>query len=228
MPVTSVQENSTDGGAEENEAARLRVLLLLAAGLAHEVNNALGAALGFSEMALEELDQASPARPDLVEVLDALERASQLVRHFLAVCRPAAGPAACVALNPLVKEAGKQGCLEGAGGRLLLDVPGRLLMVRADPVELFAAVKAMCAFAAASAPGARPVMRLEEARRPPAPDLAGGLAGWACLTLEGDLDPPPPSLETAWRRLGGGLSRGDVQGRGARLTAWLPLAADPA
>lgn len=228
MSVTSVQENRTGGETGDGEAARLRVLLLLAAGLAHEINNALGAALGFSEMALEELDQASPARPDLVEVLGALERSSQLMRQFLAVCRPAAGPAACVALNPLVKEASKQGCLEGAGGRLLLDVPGRLLMVRADPVDLFAAVKAMCAFAAAAAPGARLAMRLEEARRPPQPDLAGGRAGWACLILEGNPDPPPPSLETAWRRLGGGLSREGLESRGARLTAWLPLAEDPA
>ncbi|MFH1060500.1 MAG: hypothetical protein V1797_17700, partial [Pseudomonadota bacterium] len=182
--MASLQKEPFGDSAAGTENQRLRTLLVLAAGLAHEVNNALGAALGFTEIAMEELQPEHPVRPDLAEVLGALERSSQLLRQFSAVCRPQAGEATRLALNPLVKEAGKQSWLGGEGARLVLEVPNSLLLVRADPVDLLQAVLGLCNLATAPGPDPDPdqtlVMRLEKTREPPEPGLSNA-AGWARL-----------------------------------------------
>lgn len=224
--MTSLQEETGRHGVADAENQRLRTLLVLAAGLAHEVNNALGAALGFTEIALEEMAVDDPVRPDLAEVLGALERSTQLLRQFMAVCRPQAGATPCLALNPVVKEAGKQSWLGSEGRRLTLEVPNALLWVRADPVHLLEAVLGLCDLAAAPEPGRAAaqglLMRLEKTNDPPEPGLSND-AGWAWLGLQGALTPPGAELAAAWRRLGGGLQGESLDQGRMRLSAWLPL-----
>lgn len=217
--------NSPSEDRAEDDPKRLRTLLTLAAGLAHEVNNALGAAMGFTEMALDELAPDAPSRPDLLDALGALDRSSRLVRQFLAACRSAPGSVPCLALNPLVKEAGKQGWLGLEIGRVTLEAPAELLMVRADPVAALAAVMAVCELAAAArqADGQGLTVRLERTLEPPEPGLAN-LAGWGCLRVEGELGPTEPAQAAAWRELGGGLRRDELGGGHSRVLAWLPLA----
>lgn len=48
----------------------------------HDLKNQLGIVLGFSELLLEELEEASPLRGDLEEILRAGRRAMQLVEQF--------------------------------------------------------------------------------------------------------------------------------------------------
>ena len=45
----------------------------------HDVKNQLGIVLGYSELVLEELDQASPLREDVEEILKAAHQAMTLI-----------------------------------------------------------------------------------------------------------------------------------------------------
>ena len=59
----------------------------LAGGVAHDFNNILTGISGYTELALEQVDAASPLREDLAEVLRLSKRASELTRQLLAFSR---------------------------------------------------------------------------------------------------------------------------------------------
>ena len=48
----------------------------------HDLKNELGIVLGFSEVLLAELDATDPARPDVVEIHAAAQRAMALIRQL--------------------------------------------------------------------------------------------------------------------------------------------------
>lgn len=55
--------------------------------MAHDYNNALGAIIGFTELALDEVASTGPLRNDLDEVLKAARRAADITRQLLAFAR---------------------------------------------------------------------------------------------------------------------------------------------
>ncbi len=59
----------------------------LAGGVAHDFNNMLGVILGYTEMAMMQVDPASPIQDDLREIQSATERSSNLTRQLLAFAR---------------------------------------------------------------------------------------------------------------------------------------------
>ncbi len=66
---------------------RLEAIGQLAGGLAHDLNNTLAPILSHAGMALEDLPEGSETREDLVQVVDAAQRARGLVRRLLAFAR---------------------------------------------------------------------------------------------------------------------------------------------
>jgi hypothetical protein len=48
----------------------------------HDIKNQLGIVLGFSEILLQDLDEAHPSRSDVEEILNAARRAMVLVEEF--------------------------------------------------------------------------------------------------------------------------------------------------
>jgi signal transduction histidine kinase len=48
----------------------------------HDLKNQLGIVLGFSELLLNDIDPASPHRPDIVEIHTAAQRAIDLVGNI--------------------------------------------------------------------------------------------------------------------------------------------------
>ncbi len=66
---------------------RLESLGVLAGGIAHDFNNLLAVIIGLTDMALKELPKRSPLYEDLSEVLQAANRAKDLVRQILAFSR---------------------------------------------------------------------------------------------------------------------------------------------
>jgi len=69
------------------QATRLESIGRLAGGIAHDFNNMLAAISGFTELALLQIGENAPARANLLQVLDAVDRASQLVNQLLAFAR---------------------------------------------------------------------------------------------------------------------------------------------
>lgn len=52
--------------------------------IAHDLNNVLGAVLSYGEFVAEEVEDGSPAKADVKEILVAANRAAALVRELLA------------------------------------------------------------------------------------------------------------------------------------------------
>lgn|GEM_PF-6800485 len=212
---------SSASGAEDH----LEALLLLASGLCHDVNNALGAALGFVEIAREETPPPSEAHQDLGAAVDALARAIGLIGQFRTLCQPPSPHRAGVPLTPLLKEFGKRlGCGQrGRGGRWM-DLPQEGLLAQAELLGLY---QALCLlFPGWPDSGEHWEWGLRLVRgRPPLGESDGQDRDWALFQLScprsGTWDQASwARLSQAWQGLGGGAA---IQAPG-QVTAWLPLA----
>jgi two-component system, NtrC family, sensor kinase len=69
------------------ESERLASLGMLAAGVAHEINNPMGGILALTSLSLEDMPEADPNRPNLEEVVRQTERCRDIVRGLLAFSR---------------------------------------------------------------------------------------------------------------------------------------------
>lgn len=87
------------------QAHKMEAIGTLAGGIAHDFNNILAAALGYTEMALADAPDGSMLRANLQEVLNAGNRAKDLVRQILAFSRQADRELAPVQVKHVVKEA---------------------------------------------------------------------------------------------------------------------------
>jgi PAS domain S-box-containing protein len=84
------------------QSQRMEGIGLLAGGIAHDFNNLLTAIIGFSELALGSVPEASPVRPMISEVRMAGERAAVLTRQLLAFSRQQVLQPKIVDLNTIV------------------------------------------------------------------------------------------------------------------------------
>ncbi|MBN2360591.1 MAG: PAS domain-containing protein [Deltaproteobacteria bacterium] len=117
---------------------RLASLGEVAAGLAHEIRNPLGALRGFVELLERRLAEPERARPLLEKILREVEALSTVVGDFLAYARPAPPLRQPIALAPLLGEALEVG-LAAAGRPALaasIDVQPADLTLVADAAQL--------------------------------------------------------------------------------------------
>jgi signal transduction histidine kinase len=76
---------------------------VLAAGVAHEINNPLTTILGYAKLLLEGRGDADPDRPALELVADEARRVQEIVRNLLDFSRQETGQIEAAALNALVE-----------------------------------------------------------------------------------------------------------------------------
>jgi PAS domain S-box-containing protein len=69
------------------QAQKMESVGLLAGGVAHDFNNALGVVLGYAEMALNRVDPTSPVHEALSEIHNAAQRSAEITRQLLAFAR---------------------------------------------------------------------------------------------------------------------------------------------
>ncbi len=200
--------------------------MLLASGYCHDLNNALGAALGFVEMVREDLLPSTTAHQDLGGAMDSLVRAIDLVGDFRSICQHGLRTEQTrIPLIPLLKEFGKRlGCGQrGQGGRWL-QLPEDELVAWAGLTGLHQALSGLFPGWPDNCGDWEWSLSLTRGR-PPVGGEADSAAGWAVFRLEGpDLArwelAALPGLGLAWGRLGGGAAAPEP----GILVAWLPLA----
>jgi signal transduction histidine kinase/ActR/RegA family two-component response regulator len=91
--------------AKLQQAQKMEAIGTLAGGIAHDFNNILTAILGYSELALIEMDDIEVMRKYIVRVKAGAERASALVTQILTFSRSTEEEKQPLLIAPLVKEA---------------------------------------------------------------------------------------------------------------------------
>jgi len=87
------------------QAQKMQAIGTLAGGIAHDFNNILSAILGYTELALGDVEQGSTVWHDLQGTLTAGRRARDLVQQILAFCRQTERARTSMPLHWLVEEA---------------------------------------------------------------------------------------------------------------------------
>ncbi|MFZ5585437.1 MAG: PAS domain-containing hybrid sensor histidine kinase/response regulator [Thermodesulfobacteriota bacterium] len=168
--------------AQLRQAQKMEAVGTLAGGIAHDFNNILGAIMGYTEMAMQQVSPDGPLWSDLEQVLKAGERAKDLVGQILAFSRRAEQEPRALRLTPLVKEAHKllQATLPGHV-ELSLAILTEDDLVLADPTQIHQVVMNLCtnAVQAMGPRRGRVELRLEQAAPDEAdmaarPDLGSG------------------------------------------------------
>jgi len=119
------------------QAQKMESLGRLAGGIAHDFNNQLSVILGFGELAQMDLDPDHPASENVVEILEAARRASELTRQILAFSRKQVLQPEVLSLGPLALGLKKSlGRLIGEDIQLKLDVEPDVPQVTLDPSQM--------------------------------------------------------------------------------------------
>ena len=131
-----------------SQAQKLESIGTLAAGIAHDFNNILAVIIGFTELSVELAEPESELNENLKEVLNAGDRAKNLVRQILSFARKNDHTLEPIQVDKIVKETGR--FLSSVIPRTIaietnIDSSG---MVLADAVQLHQVIMNLCTNAA--------------------------------------------------------------------------------
>lgn len=87
------------------QSQKMEAIGTLAGGIAHDFNNLLAIIVGFAEMAKDTIPDSNPALQDVNEILNASNRAKELVRQILAFSRKTVPKKTYLLLGPIVEQA---------------------------------------------------------------------------------------------------------------------------
>ena len=88
-------------------AEKMEALGTLAGGVAHDLNNVLGVVVGYSEMVLDEVDESSPLRGEVMKIMQGGQRSAAIVQDLLTLARRGVQTSQVFNLNLAVTECRK-------------------------------------------------------------------------------------------------------------------------
>jgi PAS domain S-box-containing protein len=141
--IGTVQDVTERRQLEEQlrHAQKLDAIGTLAGGIAHDLNNALTAIAGYTELALTSLRHEHPARTDVQEIRRAAERATSVTRQLLAFSRKQLLEPRVFDLNVAVSNVARLiGRLLGQNIHLHTDLDPALPLIHADPGQIEQAI----------------------------------------------------------------------------------------
>ncbi|MBL0713617.1 MAG: response regulator [Desulfosarcina sp.] len=131
------------------QAQKMEAIGTLAGGIAHDFNNILSAIIGFTEISLYDLPDDASARFNMEQVLQAGNRARDLVKQILAFSRKSDMDCKLIDLVPITKEVLK---LLRASLPSTIDIQSHIQpeigMVMADPTQIHQVLMNLCTNAA--------------------------------------------------------------------------------
>ncbi|MBC8462651.1 MAG: PAS domain S-box protein [Deltaproteobacteria bacterium] len=135
--------------AQLQQAQKMEAIGTLAGGITHDFNNILAAIIGYTELAMLDVQEGSKAKQRLKEVQKAGNRAKDLVNQILTFSRQSKQELLLVQIRPIVKEALK---LLRASLPTTIEIHQKLESdlgtVEADPTKLHQVLMNLCTNAA--------------------------------------------------------------------------------
>jgi signal transduction histidine kinase/ActR/RegA family two-component response regulator len=131
------------------QAQKMEAIGTLAGGIAHDFNNILSAILGYTEMALLELEPDHSISGNLRQVLKAGSRAKELVNQILTFSRQSTRNNHSIKIQPIVKET--LGLLRASLPKNIeieSSIESDLYAISADPTQIYQVLMNLCTNAA--------------------------------------------------------------------------------
>ncbi|MBI5582636.1 MAG: hypothetical protein HY892_02320 [Deltaproteobacteria bacterium] len=143
--MEKVSEEALRESEERRQAQKMEAIGTLAGGIARDFNNILTAILGYTELALLDIPQDTPAYRDLSRVIQAGQRAKELVGQILVFTRKEEPKLKPIFLSSLVKEALKlMRALIPNTIAIDLDLDPEEGMVVAEPIQIHQVILNLC------------------------------------------------------------------------------------
>ena len=145
MPVKRAEEEKRKLAVQLEKAQRLEAIGTLAGGIAHDFNNILSAIMGYSEIAKKELPADSVLHDDLDAILQASDRAANLVRQILTFSRRREHEKKAIRVRPVVEEAMKMMRSSMPSTiEIVADLDAESDVIRAEPTMIHQVVVNLC------------------------------------------------------------------------------------
>jgi signal transduction histidine kinase/ActR/RegA family two-component response regulator len=147
------------------QVLKIQAIGTLAGGIAHDFNNILFPIVGYTELTMDELPEDSQARKNLAEVLQAANRAKELVQQILTFSRQSCQERQPIRVQYIIKEALK---LLRASIPKTIEIEHRLNdncgAIMGDPTQIHQVVMNLCtnAYQAMQENGGKLFLSLEE------------------------------------------------------------------
>jgi signal transduction histidine kinase/CheY-like chemotaxis protein len=141
-----------------NRSEKMEALGTLAGGVAHDLNNVLGIVVGYAEMLLDEIDEASPLRADIVKIMESGNRSAAIVQDLLTLARRGVQTRQVVDLNAVIRDCQKTPEFAkllslNANVRIRTDLAAGLLNIMGSPVHLAKTIMNLVSNAVEALPG---------------------------------------------------------------------------